>query len=87
MIQNQTQNEISLLPSLVKDFKAKHLSTGSKFVSILFDYCTEKRADLYSILAALNQYRRDDQLLHQNIIAGSGEGGRGSGGGRVRGMA
>ena len=75
----QSQSEITLLPNLVRDFKAKHAHTKSKYVDILFEYCTEKRADLYSILAALDQYRGEDTILHQNLIAGAG---RGRGGGR-----
>ena len=75
----QSQHEISLLPALLKQFKSEKLSTGKSFVELLFNYCSEKRSDLHSILAALHQYRRDDPLMHQNIGLG---GGRGRGGGR-----
>ena len=71
----QSQHEISLLPSLLKDFKSQQAATNRKYVDILYDYAKEKRSDLHDILAALNQYRRDDAVNHQNILMNGGRGG------------
>ena len=86
----QSQHEISLLPSLLKDFKLKKSASNMKFVDILYDYAKEKRSDLHDILAALNQYRRDEPVHHQNILMNGGRrggGGRGGRRGRSRGKA
>ena len=75
----QSQHEISLLPSLLKDFKSQQAATNRKYVDILYDYAKEKRSDLHDILAALNQYRRDDAVNHQNILMNGGRGGGAAG--------
>ena len=79
-------HEINTLPSVVASFQHKHDTTHKKFSTLLYDHCIQRRADLYSIIAALQLWRRDDPI-HHNLIqtpfnASGRGGGRGGGGSR-----
>ena len=57
-----TQHEINTLPGVVASFQHKHTTTNKKFSTLLYEHCTQRRTDLYSIMAALDMWRKDDQM-------------------------
>ena len=66
-----SQHEINTLPNVVASFQQKHATTDQKFTTLLYNHCTQRRTDLYSIMAALELWRKDDQM--HNLIQTSVE--------------
>ena len=80
-----SQHEINTLPSVVASFQHKHTTTHQKYSALLYDHCIQRRTDLYSIIAALQLWRKDDPINH-NLMhtpqVSRGRGGRGGGSNR-----
>ena len=57
-----SQHEINTLPGVVASFQHKHSTTHQKFSTLLYNHCIQRRTDLYSIMAALQMWRKDDSI-------------------------
>ena len=57
-----SEHDINTLPGVVASFQHKQSTTHKKFSTLLYDHCIQRRTDLYSIMAALQMWRKDDSI-------------------------